>query len=152
MDTNLNVFGNMTYVDRDTWIPFAVYGQKLSQDGRFIFQPLLDGIDIHDGQTGLLLNRVQFPIQFAPVYDSLALDNTDALIFGITSSGIVQIDFQSLQSEQSDSSSLKRTLVSRRLEPRRETSPLRSRKNQSQSAIILPSIRHAHTQHDGKTH
>jgi hypothetical protein len=95
-DDNLNVFGDITYVDRDVWLPLAVYGQKVSSDGSLIFQPLTDGIDVHDSTSGLLDYRVQFPVQFANVYDALALDNTDNLIFGITSTGIVQIDLQSL--------------------------------------------------------
>jgi IPT/TIG domain-containing protein len=95
-DDNLNVFGDITYVDRDVWLPVAVYGQKLSSDGSLIFQPLTNGIDVHDSTSGLLDYRVQFPVQFANVYDALALDNTDNLIFGITSTGIVQIDLQSL--------------------------------------------------------
>ena len=95
-DDSLNVFGDITYVDRNTWLPVALYGQKVSSDGSLIFQPLTDGIDVHDGASGLLLYRVQFPVQFANVYDALALDNTDNLIFAITSSGIVQIDLHSL--------------------------------------------------------
>ncbi len=92
----LNVFGDLTYVDRDVWLPLAVYGQKLNSDGSLIFQPLTNGIDVHDGTSGLLDYRVQFPIQFADVYDALVLDNTDNLIFAITSAGIVQINLQSL--------------------------------------------------------
>jgi hypothetical protein len=95
-DDNLNTFGNIAYVDRDVWLPLAVYGQKLSADGSLIFQPLTDGIDVHDSATGLLDYRVQFPVQFASVYDGLVIDNTDNLIFGITSTGIVQINLQSL--------------------------------------------------------
>jgi hypothetical protein len=95
-DDNLNTFGNIAYVDRDVWLPLAVYGQKLNKDGSLIFQPLTDGIDIHDSTTGLLDYRVQFPAQFADVYDALVIDNTDNLIFGITSTGIVQINLQSL--------------------------------------------------------
>jgi hypothetical protein len=79
MDENLNVFGDITYVDRDVWLPLAVYGQKLSADGSLIFQPLTDGIDIHDGSSGLLRYRVQFPVQFANVYDALVLDNIDSV-------------------------------------------------------------------------
>jgi WD40 repeat protein len=95
-DDNLNVFGDITYVDRDVWLPLAVYGQKVSSDGSLIFQPLTDGIDVHDGASGLLRYRVQFPVQLANVYDALALDNTNNLIFAIASTGIVQIDLSSL--------------------------------------------------------
>ena len=95
-DENLNVFGDITYVDRDVWLPFAVYGQKISSDGSLIFQPRTDGIDIHDTASGLLRYRVQFPLQLANVYDALVLDNPDNLIFAITSTGIVQVDLHSL--------------------------------------------------------
>lgn len=98
MDDGLNVFGDMTYVDRDVWLPVAVYGQKLNSDGSLIFQPLTNGIDVHDAASGLLRYRVQLPVQFANVYDALVLDGTDDLIFGITSAGIVQIDLSPLPS------------------------------------------------------
>jgi hypothetical protein len=107
-DASLDVFGAMTYVDRDVWFPLAVYGQKLSTDGKLIFQPLTDGVDILDGSTGLLKNRVQVPIQLANVYDALALDNADNLLFAITSTGIAEVNLQSLE-----------TMSGRRAGPRR---------------------------------
>lgn len=67
-------------VDRDVWLPLAVYGQKLNTDASLIFQPINTGIDVHDGTTGLLLYRVALPIELADAYDALAIDNNDGLL------------------------------------------------------------------------
>ncbi|MGA7892388.1 MAG: hypothetical protein WCA49_04125, partial [Candidatus Sulfotelmatobacter sp.] len=81
-DSELNVSSDLAYVDRDVWLPVAVYGQKLNSDGSLAFQPLTNGIDVLDGVTGLLQYRVGLSIQAANVYDALAIDNTDGLLFG----------------------------------------------------------------------
>jgi len=96
MDDGLNVFGDITYVDRDVWLPLAVYGQKLSGNGNLAFQPLTDGIDIHDATSGLLQYRVELPITFSNVYDALAIDNANSLFYGLTENGIVQIDLSGI--------------------------------------------------------
>ncbi len=139
MDDSLAVFGDITYVDRDTWLPVAVYGQKVSEDGSLVFQPLTDGIDVHDGASGLLLHRVQFPVQLANVYDALALDNTDNLIFAITSTGIVQIDLHSLPV------AAQRKNESRSVGGLRRTQPVVSQareKGRNGNALGRPHLRH----------
>jgi hypothetical protein len=95
-DANLNIEGDITYVDRDVWLPLAVYGQKLNANGSIVFQPLTDGIDVHDAATGLLTYRVELPIQIANAYDALVIDSTDGLLFVITTSGISEISLSSL--------------------------------------------------------
>ncbi len=95
-DTNFNVQGDITYVDRDVWLAVAAYGQKLNSDGSLVFQPLTDGIDVHDAVTGLLTYRVQLPVQIANAYDALVIDNTDGLLFAITASGIAEVSLSSL--------------------------------------------------------
>jgi hypothetical protein len=79
-DSNLNAITEVGYVDRDVWLPIAVYGQKLNSNGSLMFQQLTNGIDVIDGTTGLLQHRVALPLQAANVYDALAVDNTDGLI------------------------------------------------------------------------
>ena len=72
-DPLLNIEGGVTYVDRDVWLALSVYGQKLNSDGSLVFTPLTTGIDVHDGTTGLLVYRVELPIQLANAYDALAI-------------------------------------------------------------------------------
>jgi streptogramin lyase len=95
-DSGLNVSGDLAYVDRDVWLPVAVYGQKLNSDGSLAFQPLTNGIDVLDGVTGLLQYRVALPIQTPNVYDALAIDDKDGLLFVLTANGIAQVNLVSL--------------------------------------------------------
>ena len=95
-DASLNALTQVGYVDRDVWLPVAVYGQKLTTNGSSLFQPLTNGIDVIDGTTGLLNYRVALPLQIANVYDALVVDNADSLLFAITPTGIAQINLSSL--------------------------------------------------------
>jgi len=95
-DANMSAITQVTYVDRDTWIPLAVYGQKLTWDGSFLFQPHTRGVDVVDSASGLLRARVTLPIQPANVYDALAVDDKDGLLFVITNTGIAQVDLRPL--------------------------------------------------------
>ncbi len=95
-DANLNALTQVGYVDREVWLPVAVYGQKLSSDGSLLFQPWTNGVDVIDGMTGLLKYRVALPLQAANAYDALALDNPDGLLFVITPTGIAQVNLSSL--------------------------------------------------------
>lgn len=98
-DANLNAETGITYVDRDTWLVLAEYGQKLNADGSLIFQPLTTGIDELNGSTGLLAYRVALPIQLSDIaYDALVIDNSDNLLFAITTNGIAEINLSSLPS------------------------------------------------------
>jgi len=95
-DANVDVNGDLAYVDRDVWLPKAVYGQKLDAHANFVYQPLTNGVDVLDAATGLLQYRVTLPIQIENVYDSLAIDNQDGLLFAITATGIAQLNLSSL--------------------------------------------------------
>jgi hypothetical protein len=101
-DENMNPLAAVSYVDRDTWFFSSVYGQKLNNDGSLLFQPLTDAIDVINGNTGLLESRVALPLTIANVYDGLVVDDTDQLLFAITSAGIAQIDLSSLNLSPSD--------------------------------------------------
>ena len=95
-DPQFHPFTEITYIDRDVWIPRAVYGQKLSPDGGLMFQPLENGIDILGGNTGLLLERVVISGTIAPVYDALTYDPDNGILYAITSSGIIGLDLNPL--------------------------------------------------------
>ena len=104
-DASLNALTQVGYVDRDVWLPLAVYGQKLNSNGSVLFQPLTNGIDVIDGTTGLLKSRVALPLQVANVYDALVVDDTDGLLFMITPTGIAQVNLSSLPLVRSSKSS-----------------------------------------------
>jgi WD40 repeat protein len=95
-DAGLSALTEVGYVDRDVWLPLAVYGQKLNQDGSLLFQPLTNGVDVLDGTTGLLKYRVALPIQISNVYDALVADDADASLFAVTSEGISQINLSAI--------------------------------------------------------
>jgi hypothetical protein len=110
-DENLNVFSDISYVDRDVWLPVAVYGQKLNTDGSLVFQPLTNGIDVLDGTTGQLQYRVALPIQPANAYDTLSIDDHDGLLFMLTANGIAQLNLSSLPPVPAASRHLKAVMV-----------------------------------------
>lgn len=94
-DENMNPFGIQAYADRETWLAVATEGQKLNKDGSVFFQPLANGIDVIDVQTGRLVNRVELPVQLPLVYDSLVVDGQDEVLVAITSTGIATVDLSS---------------------------------------------------------
>ncbi len=106
-DANFNPLTEVGYVDRDVVLPVAVFGQKLNSDGSLMFQPLTDAVDEIDGTTGLLLNRVALPVQVANVYDAMAIDDVDGLLFMITDNGIVQVNVGALPPVPADSRRLR---------------------------------------------
>jgi hypothetical protein len=95
-DATLNPENATAYIDWETWLPTATYGQKLSQDGSILYQPLTNGIDLIERNTGRLLYRVQVPGIVANVYDSMFLGASSGTIGYITSSGITFVDLSSL--------------------------------------------------------
>lgn len=51
-----------------------------------------------DGVTGLLLYRVALPIPVANVYDAMAIDDNDGILFLITPGGIAWVNLSDLPS------------------------------------------------------
>jgi hypothetical protein len=148
-DSELNISGDIAYVDRDVWLPVAVYGQKLNTNGTLAFQPLTNGIDVLDGVTGLLQYRVALPIQAANVYDALAIDDKDGLLFVLTASGIVQVNFGALPPSPAESKHLRAVMLggkrNRGLVKGLGTSNTNKKQNQSARADWLqrPRLRRA---------
>jgi hypothetical protein len=76
-----------------------LYGEKLSPDGRLLFQPTTIGIDVLDGKLGTLLHRIALPIALSPNYDALVSDGKDNDLIAITGAngdGIAEIDLTSI--------------------------------------------------------
>jgi hypothetical protein len=95
-DASMNASSLVAYTDRETFFPTAVLGQKLSANGSVLFQPLTNGIDVIDTQTGRLLYRVQVPVQVADTYDALVVDGNDYTLAAITSGGVAFFDLSAL--------------------------------------------------------
>jgi hypothetical protein len=76
-----------------------LYGEKLSPDGRLLFQPTTLGIDVLDGKLGNLLDRIALPVTLSPNYDALVSDGKDNDLIAITGAngdGIAEIDLTSI--------------------------------------------------------
>jgi len=95
-DAQLSAENSPAYIDWETWLPALTYGQKLSQDGSILYQPLTNGIDLIERNTGRLLYRVQVPGAVANVFDSVILGAAGGTLGYITSSGITFVDLSSL--------------------------------------------------------
>jgi DNA-binding beta-propeller fold protein YncE len=141
MDDQLNVFGDLAFVDRDVWLPLAVFGEKLNSDGSLLFQPFTNGIDAHDGSSGVLKFRVVLPLQAANVYDAMAIDNTDGLLFVITLGGIAQVNFATLPTK-SVRSRQDGSVISRSSVALRSTIPATQSHGRERNWLGRPQLRH----------
>lgn len=96
IDPNMNVLAPISYVDRDTWIPSAVFGLKVSRESDSLFQPLTDGLDLIDATTGIFYRRISLPVQISDAYDALTLDEDDDLLLIISNEGIDTLDLSGM--------------------------------------------------------
>jgi hypothetical protein len=95
-DDLLNPETLAVYIDWETWLPTASYGQKLNRDGSILYQPLTDGVDLIERNTGRLLYRVQVPGTLASVYDPMFLGASAGTLGYFTTAGVTFIDVSSL--------------------------------------------------------
>jgi len=85
--------------DREALNISYVYGAKLNHDGKLIFQPYSNGIDVLDGNLGNLRTRIALPVALSANYDALAVDPSDNVLIAITGNsgeGIAIVDLSSL--------------------------------------------------------
>jgi hypothetical protein len=97
-DSALHAQSYYAYNDREIVNFSDVYGAKFSPDGRLLFQPTTNGIDILDGYLGNLLTRISLPFALSPNYDALIADGTDNVLVAITGTGngVAVIDLTSI--------------------------------------------------------
>jgi hypothetical protein len=98
-DTALNAESFYALNDREIQYISYVYGAKMSADGRVVFQPSTNGIDVLDGRLGNLVHRVSLPFPLSTNYDALVDDGQDNVLIAITSangSGIAIVDLSSI--------------------------------------------------------
>jgi IPT/TIG domain len=97
-DSDLNGESYYALNDREILNILYVYGAKLSSDGRLLFQPSTNGIDVFDGRLGNLLARVSLPVSLSPNYDALVADGRDNVLIAITNTGngIAVVDLTSI--------------------------------------------------------
>jgi hypothetical protein len=98
-DSALNLESYYAMNDREILNISYVYGAKLSFDGRLLFQPSPNGIDVFDGELGNLRDRISLPVSLSPNYDALVDDGTDNILIAITGTGngIAVIDMTSVK-------------------------------------------------------
>ena len=84
------------YIDWETWLPTATFGQQLSQDGSILYQPLTNGVDMIERNTGRLLYRVQVPGTQANAYDPMFLGASAGVLGYLTTAGVTFVDLSSL--------------------------------------------------------
>ncbi len=98
-DSDLNAESFLGFNDRETLFLSYVYGAKLSPDGRLLFQPSPNGLDVIDGRLGMLLQRISFPFAVSANYDALVADGRDNVLIAITGAngdGIAVVDLTSI--------------------------------------------------------
>ena len=98
-DSELNGDSYLVLNDREADYLAYVYGTKLSPDGRLLFQPSTNGIDVFDGRLGILRTRISLPVPLSENYDALVSDRQDNVLIAITGqseSGIAIVDLSSL--------------------------------------------------------
>jgi hypothetical protein len=102
-DANGNTETSIAYNDYETWVPTAVLGQKLNQDGSLLYQPLTTGIYLLARDTGRLLYDVETPLTlYSGGYDATFLTGTSGVLGVITDNGIAFIDTSSLPIPNAD--------------------------------------------------
>lgn len=102
-DSSLNPETTPAYIDWETWLPTATQGRKLSQDGSILYQPLTDGVDMTERNTGRLLYRVKVPGKVANVFDSMFLGASNGTLGFLTTTGVTFVDLSSLSIPSSGS-------------------------------------------------
>ena len=98
-DAHLNATSYLTMNDREVSTASSVYGVKLSPDGRLLFQPSEQGIDVYDGRLGVLLHRIALPMPLSKNFDALVSDGVDNILIAITGqggTGVAVVDLTSL--------------------------------------------------------
>ncbi len=98
-DTALNAESFYALNDREIQYISYVYGAKMSADGRMVFQPSTNGIDVLDGRVGNLLERISLPFPLSTNYDALIDDGQNNVLVAITGangSGIAVVDLSSI--------------------------------------------------------
>jgi len=98
-DINLNAESYLVLNDREFNDIAYVYGAQLSADGKLLFQPSTNGIDVFDGRLGTLRSRIALPFSLSQNYDALVADGKDNILIAITGSsgsGVAVVDLTSL--------------------------------------------------------
>lgn len=101
LDTSMNFHGIQSVNYREIVEANFVYGAAFSGDGRLLFQPGTQNIDIYDGQTGAFVGRVSLGVPLSPNYRALVSDGKDNVLVAITGQngdGIAVIDLSSVPS------------------------------------------------------
>ncbi|MGH9488981.1 MAG: IPT/TIG domain-containing protein, partial [Terriglobales bacterium] len=95
-DSQLNAHSFLAMNDYEALGAAYLYGAKFSADGRLLYQPDTQGLDIFDAQRGTLLDRIATPFSLSPAYDALVEDGQDDNLVAITTTGIAILNLSSV--------------------------------------------------------
>ncbi len=142
-DSNLNAESYDTLNDREILNISYVYGAKLSSDGRLLFQPSTNGIDVFDGYLGSLLDRISLSVALSSNYDALVSDGKDDVFLAITGTGdgIATVDLTSI-AEPPALPYTKNAFGNRRAAHKLDTRPARGRRTQTTLGKAMRSVPH----------
>jgi hypothetical protein len=142
-DSNLTAESYETLNDREILNISYVYGAKLSSDGRLLFQPYTNGIDVFDGYWGSLLDRISLSVALSPNYDALVSDGKDNALIAITGTGdgIAVVDLTSI-AESPALPQIKNTFGNHRAPHNRDSRPERGRRTPTTKGKATRSVPH----------
>lgn len=141
-DSNLTADSYEALNDREILNILYVYGAKLSSDGRLLFQPSTNGIDVLDGYLGSLLDRISLSVALSSNYDALVSDGKDNVFLAITGTGdgIAAVDLTSI-AEPSALPYIKNASGNHRAH-KGDTQPERRRRTQTTIEKAMRSVPH----------
>jgi hypothetical protein len=142
-DSNLTADSYETLNDREILNITYVYGAKLSSDGKLLFQPSTNGIDVFDGYLGSLLGRISLSVPLSSNYDALVSDGKDAVFLAITGAGdgIAAVDLTSI-TEPPTLPYTRNAIANHRATHRGDTRPQRRRRTQTTIGKAMRSVPH----------
>ncbi len=103
LDSNLKVREYFAGSEKDLQGLEQVNGGVFSSDGKLVFIPLVDGIELYAISSGLPAGKLALPVTLSNGYDTLVSDGRDDLPVAITGSGdgIAVIDLSNASSQAS---------------------------------------------------
>jgi len=92
----LSVVQDVDYLSTGVNNPNYVFGEKLHPSGGLLYAPQVSAVDVFDALHGHLLRRVWLPVQIPLTLDAMAIDETGARLFLISSGGLTLVTLADL--------------------------------------------------------
>lgn len=92
----MSVVQDVDYLSTGVNNPNYVFGEKLHPSGGLLYAPQVSAVDIFDTHHGHLVRRVWLPVQIPLTLDAMAIDETGARLFLISSGGMTIVTLADL--------------------------------------------------------